>query len=98
VPHARALAAFGGAVAVELCTPSGMRTVLVGEDGAPIERERAGPHCELCQAPAAIVPEASVANGPATAPVADAAPPGRAGLPPFPPRAPPQQPRAPPAA
>ncbi|MFH5925416.1 hypothetical protein [Roseomonas xinghualingensis] len=90
MPHARAMA-------VELCSPSGMRTVLVDENGKPVEKSQDPSCCELCQGPAAIE-----ADGPPTPRrivyAAESFPAGPAGLPPFPPRAPPQQPRAPPAA
>lgn len=98
LPHARAMAAMGSAMAVELCSPSGMRTILVDESGKPVEKAQDSSCCDLCQGPAAI--EASVPAAPALriAYAVPRHPPGRAGLPPFPPRAPPQQPRAPPAA
>ena len=98
LPHARALAALGGAMAVELCSPSGMRTVLVDENGAPVKTAPDSSCCDLCQGPVAIEASAPQALPRRVAFVAVAHPPGRAGLPPFPARAPPQQPRAPPAA
>ena len=98
LPHARAMAALGGAMAVELCSPSGMRTVLLDESGRPVKAEADSSCCDLCQAPAAIEAGASLAPPRPMVFAAAVHPPGRAGLPPFPPRAPPQQPRAPPAA
>ena len=98
LPQARAMGMLGRAMAVELCTPSGMRTVLVDEAGRPLPAQHDLDCCDLCQGPAAIAVEAPRAPARRIAPVAVEHPQGRAGLPPFPPRAPPQQPRAPPTA
>ncbi|MBP0443250.1 DUF2946 family protein [Roseomonas sp. SSH11] len=98
LPHARAMAAMGSAMAVELCSPSGMRTILVDQNGQPVEKAQDPSCCDLCQGPAAIEADAPGAPAIRIAHAAPAHPAGRAGLPPFPPRAPPQQPRAPPAA
>ena len=101
LPHARALAALGGATAVELCSAHGARTVLVDRDGQPLDGpDRQGDEdcCALCLPPAAslppgpAVPSRLVAYAPVEAMAA------RPGLPPLPPRAPPQLPRAPPQA
>ncbi|TPG58094.1 hypothetical protein EAH89_09005 [Roseomonas nepalensis] len=98
LPQARALGMLGRAVAVELCSPDGARTVLLDEEGRPVEPGHAAACCDLCQGPAAIAAEAPRAPALRVAPAAAAPPRGRAGLPPLPARAPPQQPRAPPAA
>jgi len=98
LPQARALGLLGRAVAVELCSPAGMRTVLVGEDGQPLPAQHDLDCCDLCQGPAAIEAEAPHPPASRIAPAPVSHPQGRAGLPPFPPRAPPQQPRAPPSA
>lgn len=98
LPHARAMGMLGRAVATELCTPSGTRTLLLGEDGRPLPAAHDFDCCDLCQGPVAIVAEAPRAPAVRVIPVAVEHPQGRAGLPPFPPRAPPQQPRAPPTA
>ena len=98
LPHARAMGMLGRAVAVELCSPAGMRTVLLGEDGKPLPTAHDLDCCDLCQGPAAIEAEAPRAPAVRVAPATVQHPHGRAGLPPFPPRAPPQQPRAPPEA
>jgi hypothetical protein len=98
LPQMRALAMLGRATAVELCTHSGTRTVLVDENGQPVEASHDSTCCDLCQGPAAIEPAGPQAPDHRVLYLAVAHPAGRAGLPPFPPRAPPQQPRAPPAA
>ena len=98
LPHARAMAAMGSAMAVELCSPSGMRTILVDESGKPVEKAQDSSCCDVCQGPAAVETLGPAAPILRIAYAVAAHPPGRAGLPPFPPRAPPQQPRAPPAA
>lgn len=98
-PHARALATLGSAHPVEICTHDGVRTVLLGDDGQPLEKTPATLECcVLCQAATPVT--ATAPDGPvlrvtyvlAPHPLRDA------GLPPGPPRAPPQQPRAPPRA
>ncbi|MFC0387342.1 DUF2946 family protein [Muricoccus vinaceus] len=98
LPQARALGMLGRAVATELCTPSGMKTVLLDEEGRPLQPRHDLDCCDLCQGPAAAGVEAPRAPARRVALVAPEHPQGRAGLPPFPPRAPPQQPRAPPSA
>lgn len=97
-PHARALAAIGGATTVELCSAHGTRTVLLGADGLPLEGREAPDCCTLCPLPAAPPPSGPAAPARAIAfvPAEHAA--LRPGLPPLPPRAPPQLPRAPPVA
>ncbi|TPG51901.1 hypothetical protein EAH89_19285 [Roseomonas nepalensis] len=98
LPHARALAALGGATAVELCSAHGARTVLLGADGQPLDEREAPDCCTLGPLPAAPPPSGPTAPSRpvAVAPAEHAA--LRPGLPPLPPRAPPQLPRAPPAA
>ncbi|WP_052401747.1 hypothetical protein [Muricoccus aerilatus] len=98
LPHARAMGMLGRAVATELCTPSGTRTVLLDEDGRPLPAAHDLDCCDMGQGPAAIVAEVPRVPAARVVPVAVEHPAGRAGLPPFPPRAPPQQPRAPPTA
>ncbi|MCR0983419.1 DUF2946 family protein [Roseomonas populi] len=98
LPHARALAALASATRVELCTHEGTRTVLLDDEGRPVQAAPDLTCCDLHAAPAALAaPEPAVL---ALRPSHPAPPPEptRAGLPPLPPRAPPQQPRAPPAA
>jgi hypothetical protein len=95
-PHARALAALGGARLVELCSAHGPRSVLLGEDGQPLEREQAPDCCAPCLTPVGAPPPASMVPPRVFAFAMVVASPGRPGLPPLPPRAPPQLPRAPP--
>ncbi|MBP0445540.1 hypothetical protein J8J14_12210 [Roseomonas sp. SSH11] len=96
VPHARALERLGGAMLLELCSPHGARSLLVDEEGQPIQRDAAQDCCTLCLAPAAAPPPVSCAPPRPVGYVVLAAAPDRPGLPPLPPRAPPQLPRAPP--
>jgi len=96
-PHARALVALGGAVWLELCGAHGTRGALLDRDGRPVEPDAAGDCCELCPAPAALVP-----RGPDSPPLpvvhgVGRAAPVIAAVPPRPARAPSQLPRAPPA-
>ena len=98
VPHARALSALAGATAVELCSAHGARTVLVGEDGQPLDRQEAPDCCALCLLPVVVPPPASAAPFLPVAFALVVPSPARPGLPPLPPRAPPQLPRAPPLA
>ncbi|HEY8614530.1 MAG TPA: DUF2946 family protein [Roseomonas sp.] len=97
-PHARALAALGSAMVVELCSAHGSRTVLVGEDGQPLGHEEAPDCCAPCLVPMAALPPASALPPRALSFELVVASLGRPGLPPLPPRAPPQLPRAPPTA
>ena len=98
VPHARALAAWGGAMRVELCSTHGPRSILVDRDGKPVPREIPADCCDLCPTPAAAPPPApAIPPAPAGHALVTAAP-DRPGLPPLPPRAPPQLSRAPPIA
>lgn len=96
-PHARAMAASGNGLVVEICSPEGMRLMRLGEDGQPVEQKQAPMQCcVLCQAPAAIL--ATAPEGPSLR-IAYVDPPRALrmeGLPVSPPQAPPPQPRAPP--
>ncbi|MFC7736054.1 DUF2946 family protein [Roseomonas sp. GCM10028921] len=98
LPHARAMAALGRAMAVELCSPSGMRTVLVDEAGAPLKPAPDSMCCDLCGGPPALAVEDPQVLSRPVAHTAARHDPARPGLPRLPPRAPPGQPRAPPAA
>jgi len=96
LPHARSLVALGSATAVELCSAHGARTILVGEDGQPLDRQQAPDCCGLCLLPVVAPPPISAAPPLPVAFALAVVPPTRPGLPPLPPHAPPQLPRAPP--
>jgi hypothetical protein len=98
VPHARAMAALGNAMLVELCSPHGARSLLVDGEGQPIQKQAVPDCCALCLAPASTPPPASAVPPVPVGFALVTAPLARAGLPPLPSRAPPQLPRAPPQA
>ena len=98
LPHARAMAALGDAMLVELCSPYGPRSLLVDGEGQPIQKGAAPDCCALSLAPASAPPPTSAMPAAPEGFALVAAPLARAGLPPLPPRAPPQLPRAPPQA
>lgn len=97
--HCLAMAAPAGH-AVEICSPDGLRTVRVAEDGtalpdAPRMDEGFCAACPLLAAPA--LPAPPVAATPAPGVLAEVAVPAPAAVPHPPARAPPYAPRAPPA-
>ncbi|MDB5370322.1 MAG: hypothetical protein JWP20_1880 [Roseomonas sp.] len=99
-PCLRSLASIASAQAVTLCSPAGtMRTILLDENGRPVEPVMPHAGCPLCQAAApAILPEPPFVQAGPVAYLIPLRAATRIGLPPIPPRGPPQQPRAPPIA
>ncbi|MFH5924654.1 hypothetical protein [Roseomonas xinghualingensis] len=95
-PHAQAMTALGRAMVVELCSAHGIRTVVLGEDGQPLDQQEAPDCCAPCLMPVAAPPPVSMLPPRSVSFALVVTSPGRPGLPPLPPRAPPQQPRAPP--
>jgi len=84
---------------VEICSAGGIHTILLDDEGKPVQPGTAahGDACPACPAVAALEPPAPSLPAVAVA-YAPFLPPQPAGLPPTPARAPPQQPRAPPLA
>lgn len=96
------LIAGAGGHAIEICTPDGLRSLVLGEDGQPDQPPAPGESARHGVCPLCLGAAAPGAEGPAL-PAARihyllTVPPRVAGLPSAPARAPPQQPRAPPIA
>ncbi|MCR0982648.1 DUF2946 family protein [Roseomonas populi] len=98
VPHARAMERAASAQRVELCTHDGQRSILLDENGKPVQPAPATDCCSLCQWAMGDAPPGPAMVIRAITFLLAAEPFRHPGLPHSPPRSPPHQPRAPPHA